>query len=334
MMSWFKNVFSKAPMSEQDASVAPVVDDGMMARLQQGLSKTRKRWTEGITSLLLGKKQLDPALLEELETHLLSADIGVDMTHAIIQPLVDALARQSLQDGDRVFHTIKSQLIERLSKVSMPLVIPDTIKPFLILVVGVNGVGKTTTIAKLARHWQQAGKKVMIAAGDTFRAAAIEQIQHWGERYHIPVVAQASGADSAAVIYDAWQSACAKGMDILIADTAGRLHTQAHLMDELKKIKRVLNKLDSSLPHETLLVLDAGIGQNAMSQARLFDEAIGVTGLVLTKLDGTAKGGMVFPLAEALSIPLRYIGVGEAVEDLRPFDATEFVEAIFNHDTV
>jgi fused signal recognition particle receptor len=330
-MSWFKNVFSKeSPPPEAVTPQENVSDEGMLARLQQGLSKTRKRWSEGITSLLIGKKELDPALLEALESHLLAADIGVEMTQDIIQPLVDALARKALQNGDVVFETIKTQLIERLSKVSAPLVVPSTTKPFLILVVGVNGAGKTTTIAKLARLWQLQGKKVMMAAGDTFRAAAIEQIQHWGERYDIPVVAQTTGADSAAVIFDAWQSACAKGADVLIADTAGRLHTQTHLMDELKKIKRVLNKMDPTLPHETLLVLDAGIGQNALSQAKLFHEAIGVTGLVLTKLDGTAKGGMVFQLSSALPTPVRYIGVGEAVEDLRPFDAKDFVEAIFN----
>ncbi len=329
-MSWFKNVFSKeSPPPEVVPATENVSEEGMFSRLQQGLSKTRKRWSEGITSLLIGKKQLDPALLEELESHLLAADIGVEMTQEIIQPLIDALARQSLQDGEVVFETIKKQLIERLSTISAPLVIPDTVKPFLVLVIGVNGVGKTTTIAKLARLWQLQGKKVMMAAGDTFRAAAIEQIQHWGERYQIPVVAQVTGADSAAVIFDAWESACAKGADILIADTAGRLHTQTHLMDELKKIKRVLNKIDPTLPHETLLVLDAGIGQNAMSQAKLFHEAIGVTGLVLTKLDGTAKGGIIFQFSCALPIPVRYIGVGEAIEDIRPFEAKGFVEAIF-----
>jgi fused signal recognition particle receptor len=329
-MSWFKKVFSKDTASEPVVSPEAVHEEGgVLSRLQQGLSKTRKLWSEGIASLLLGKKQLDPALLEALESHLLAADIGVEMTQQLIQPLLDALERKALQDGERVFQVIKTQLIERLAPVCQPLVIPTSNEPFVVLVVGVNGAGKTTTIAKLARQWQLEGKKVMMAAGDTFRAAAIEQLQRWGERYQIPVVAQAPGADSAAVIFDAWQSARSKGIDILLADTAGRLHTQAHLMDELKKIKRVLSKIDPNLPQETLLVLDAGIGQNALSQVRLFNEAVGITGLALTKLDGTAKGGIVFPLARALPIPLRYIGVGEAIEDLRPFEAQAFVEAIF-----
>lgn len=331
IMSWFKKVFSKetAPVAAPPPKTVHEEEVGVFSRLQQGLSKTRKVWSDGVASLLLGKKQLDPALLEELESHLLAADIGVEMTQQLVQPLVEALERKSLQDGERIFQVMKTQLIDRLSPVCQPLVIPSSNEPFVVLVVGVNGAGKTTTMAKLARQWQLEGKKVMMAAGDTFRAAAVEQLQRWGERYQIPVVSQAPGADSAAVIYDAWQSARSKGVDILLADTAGRLHTQAHLMDELKKIKRVLSKIDPHLPQETLLVLDAGIGQNALSQIRLFHEAVGVTGLALTKLDGTAKGGIVFPLAQALSIPLRYIGVGEAIEDLRPFEAKEFVEAIF-----
>jgi fused signal recognition particle receptor len=330
-MSWFKNIFSKS----EEAAV-PHVDSSVSSshydRLKHGLAKTRKRWLDGITSLLIGKKTLDPELLEALETHLLEADVGVEMTQALIEPLVEGLARQQLKDGDTVFQTIKQQLIQRLEPLSQPLQIPNHVRPFLVLMVGVNGAGKTTTMAKLARMWQLEGKKVMMAAGDTFRAAAVEQLQQWGARYHIPVVAQSTGADSAAVIYDAWQAACARHMDILIADTAGRLHTQSHLMEELKKIKRVLQKLDQTLPHEILLVLDAGVGQNALTQARLFHEAMGVTGLVITKLDGTAKGGMVFPLASSLSLPIRYIGVGEGVDDLRPFEAAHFVEALLSHD--
>ncbi|OGV27770.1 MAG: signal recognition particle-docking protein FtsY [Legionellales bacterium RIFCSPHIGHO2_12_FULL_37_14] len=308
----------------------PGVSEGSPSSLSQGLQKTRQSWLQGIASLLLGKKELNPLLLEELETHLLAADVGVETTQQLIDPLVQSLARKELQDGDLVLATLKQHLIQYLEPVCQPLTIPSSLgAPFVILGVGVNGVGKTTTLAKLARQWQLAGKKVMLAAGDTFRAAAIEQLQHWGEQYNIPVIAQGKGADSAAVIYDAYQSAKAKRVDILLADTAGRLHTQDHLMNELKKIKRVLEKISADLPQETLLVLDAGIGQNALRQAQQFNDAIGVTGLVITKLDGTAKGGIVFSLSKALSIPLRYIGIGESIADLHPFAAKDFVEAIF-----
>lgn len=326
-MSWFRKRKSTDAASSESI--------GALARLQEGLRKTRAHFGEGIGRLLLGKKSLSPEILESLEHALLSADVGVEMTSRLIDPLAEGLKRKELQDGSLVFNTLKAQLIDYLEPASKPLVLPQQqTSPFVILIVGVNGAGKTTTLAKLARQWQLQGKKVMMAAGDTFRAAAIEQLQAWGARYDIPVVAQAMGADSSAVIFDAWQSAKAKGIDILLADTAGRLHTQSHLMDELKKIKRVLQKVDQDAPQEVMLVLDAGIGQNALVQAKQFHEAVGLTGISLTKFDGTAKGGMVFTLAQTLGLPFRYIGVGEAIEDLRPFDAKTFVEAIFYHDTI
>lgn len=301
---------------------------GFFARLKAGLSKTRANFTNSLATLILGKKTLDAELIELIENQLLTADVGVDATSQLIQHLTQKLARNELKDSQTVLQTLQDDLKGILSPCQKPLD-ADTTTPFIILVVGINGSGKTTTIGKLAHHFKESGKKVMLAAGDTFRAAAIEQLQIWGERNQIPVIAQQPGADTAAVIYDAMEAAKARGVDILIADTAGRLHTQTGLMDELKKVKRVLAKIDPTAPHETLLVLDAGIGQNALTQAKQFNDAIGVSGITLTKLDGTAKGGIIFAIAKQLKIPLRFIGVGEGIDDLRPFDANEFVDALF-----
>jgi fused signal recognition particle receptor len=301
----------------------------LLSRFKQGLSKTRHQFGEGVGRLLLGKKEINAELIEELETLLLSADVGIETTETIITQLQDELARKSLSDGDAVYAALKNKLISLLHTDEKTFLNQGK-APLVILMVGVNGAGKTTTIGKLAKQFQQQGKKVLLAAGDTFRAAAVEQLQAWGTKNQIPVIAQHTGADSASVIYDALQSAQAKGVDILIADTAGRLHTQHNLMEELKKIKRVLQKIDPSAPQEILLVLDASIGQNALTQARQFHQAMGVTGLIMTKLDGTAKGGIIFAIANELKIPFRFIGIGEKVDDLRPFDAAQFVNIIFN----
>ncbi|WP_407656447.1 signal recognition particle-docking protein FtsY [Legionella septentrionalis] len=307
----------------------------LFTRFKQGLSKTRHQLGDGIGRLLLGKKEIDASLLEELETILLSADIGIETTKNIVQQLSDGLARKQLADGEAVFAALKTQLQTILTGEKQPFALDmATHCPFVILMVGVNGAGKTTTIGKLAKQYQAMGKKVMLAAGDTFRAAAIEQLQAWGERNQITVIAQHTGADSASVIYDALQAAKARNVDVLLADTAGRLHTQQNLMEELKKVKRVMQKLDPTAPHETMLVLDASIGQNALNQARQFHEAVGVTGITMTKLDGTAKGGILFAIANELEIPFRYIGVGEGIDDLRPFSASQFVDAIFNDDHI
>ncbi|WP_371923212.1 MULTISPECIES: signal recognition particle-docking protein FtsY [Legionella] len=307
----------------------------LFTRFKQGLSKTRHQLGDGIGRLLLGKKEIDASLLEELETILLSADIGIETTKNIVQQLSDGLARKQLADGEAVFAALKTQLQTILTGEKQPFALDmATHRPFVILMVGVNGAGKTTTIGKLAKQYQAMGKKVMLAAGDTFRAAAIEQLQAWGERNQITVIAQHTGADSASVIYDALQAAKARNVDVLLADTAGRLHTQQNLMEELKKVKRVMQKLDPTAPHETMLVLDASIGQNALNQARQFHEAVGVTGITMTKLDGTAKGGILFAIANELEIPFRYIGVGEGIDDLRPFSASQFVDAIFNDDHI
>ena len=327
-MKWFKRN-QGTPESE------PTTDTGLFTRLRQGLSKTRSHLSDGIGRLLLGKKEIDAELLEELETLLLRADLGIETTQLILQQLTDAVERKQLADGDAIFMALKTRLEAIVATVAHPL-IPETVdqSPFVILMVGVNGAGKTTTIGKLAQQYQQAGKKVMLAAGDTFRAAAVEQLQAWGARNQVPVIAQHTGADSASVIYDALQAARARGIDVLIADTAGRLHTQHNLMEELKKIKRVLHKLDPNAPHETLLVLDAGIGQNALNQAREFHQSVGLTGIAMTKLDGTAKGGILFAIAHELGIPFRYIGVGEGIDDLRVFDARQFIEAMFHDDQI
>ncbi|WP_273838368.1 signal recognition particle-docking protein FtsY, partial [Providencia rettgeri] len=301
--------------------------EGFFARLKKGLLKTRQNLGSGFLSLFTGKK-IDDDLFDELEEQLLIADVGVETTRKIIDNLTAHASRKDLKDAEALYGKLREEMSDILAKVDKPLVIEDK-KPYVILMVGVNGVGKTTTIGKLARQYQSEGKSVMLAAGDTFRAAAVEQLQVWGERNKIPVVAQHTGADPASVIFDAIQSAQAKGVDVLIADTAGRLQNKSHLMEELKKIVRVMKKLDESAPHEIMLTLDASTGQNAVSQAKLFDEAVGLTGITLTKLDGTAKGGVIFSIADQFGIPIRYIGIGEGIEDLRPFKADDFIEALF-----
>lgn len=311
----------------------PAPTEGLLSRMRAGLSKTRSNLTEGLTSLFTGGKRLDDALLEEIETRLLMADVGVEATQAIIDGLTSELGRQELVDSDRVMDTLSHQMTALLQACEQPLEIPTDTRPFVILVVGVNGVGKTTTIGKLANRFKQSGHKVMLAAGDTFRAAAVEQLQRWGERNEVPVVAQHTGADSASVIHDAVEAARARGVDVLIADTAGRLHTQSNLMSELSKIKRVIAKLDPEAPHEVMLVVDGGTGQNALNQANQFNEAVKLTGLTVTKLDGTAKGGIVFAMAKQLGIPIRYIGIGEGAEDLRTFRAEPFVSGLLGRET-
>jgi fused signal recognition particle receptor len=306
---------------------------GFFARLTQGLTKTRTRFASGISTLILGKKTLDAELLELIETQLITADVGVEATQQLIKSLTDKLERKELSNPEAALNSLQDEMKNILRPCQGALPITADKKPFVLLVVGINGSGKTTTIGKLAKHLQEDGLNVMLAAGDTFRAAAVEQLQVWGERNNIPVISQQPGADTAAVIYDALASAKAKNIDVLIADTAGRLHTQTNLMEELKKVKRVLGKLDANAPHETLLVLDASIGQNALNQAKQFHQAIGITSLALTKLDGTAKGGIVFAIAKEMKTPIRFIGVGEGIDDLRPFDADEFVSALFETTT-
>ena len=320
----------KKNSKDSDVDEAAPAALSFFARIKQGLSRTSASLSEGVASALLGKKTIDEALLEEIETLLLTADVGMEATQSIINDLTDKVSRQQLTDADALMNALQQALSALLKPVAQPLHIDNTHKPYVILVVGVNGVGKTTTIGKLAKYLQTQNQRVMLAAGDTFRAAAVEQLQAWGERNHIPVIAQGTGADSASVIFDAVQSAVARGIDVVIADTAGRLHNKAHLMEELKKIKKVIMKIDAQAPHEVLLVLDAGTGQNALAQAKTFQEAVNVTGLVLTKLDGTAKGGIIFAMAKQLALPIRFIGVGEAIDDLRPFDAEEFVSALFD----
>ncbi|WP_312198670.1 signal recognition particle-docking protein FtsY, partial [Stutzerimonas balearica] len=305
---------------------------GFFARLRQGLSKTSASIGEGMASLFLGKKAIDDDLLEELETRLLTADVGVEATGAIMQNLTRRVSRKELADSGALYRALQEELAGLLRPVEQPLVVDGAKQPYVILVVGVNGVGKTTTIGKLAKKLQNEGKKVMLAAGDTFRAAAVEQLQVWGERNRIPVIAQHTGADSASVIFDAVQAAKARGIDVLIADTAGRLHTKDNLMEELKKVRRVIGKLDETAPHEVLLVLDAGTGQNAINQTRQFNQAVELSGIALTKLDGTAKGGVIFALAKQFGTPIRYIGVGEGIDDLRTFEADAFVKALFGQD--
>ena len=313
---------------EPIAPPAETSKTGFFARLKQGLSKTSASIGEGMASLFLGKKVIDDELLEDIETRLLTADVGVEATAVLIQSLTQKVARKQLTDADALYKSLQAELAAMLKPVEAPLVITPN-KPFVILVVGVNGAGKTTTIGKLAKKLQSEGKKVMLAAGDTFRAAAVEQLQVWGERNKIPVIAQHTGADSASVIFDAVQAAKARNIDVLIADTAGRLHTKDNLMEELKKVRRVIGKLDADAPHEVLLVLDAGTGQNAISQAKQFNQTVQLTGLALTKLDGTAKGGVIFALAKQFGLPIRYIGVGEGIDDLRTFEAEPFVQALF-----
>lgn len=319
---------------KKDTSIDQKVEEtekkpGFFARLKAGLTKTRSHLTMGIANLILGKKVLDKEVIELIETQLLTADVGVDATKQLIDHLTQKLARKELDDPKAALATLREDMLAILQPCQVPFIIPKNDCPFVILVVGINGSGKTTTIGKIAHYLTEKNKTVMLAAGDTFRAAAIEQLQIWGERNNIPVVAQQPGADTAAVIYDAMESAKARKMDVLIADTAGRLHTQMNLMQELKKVTRVLAKLDATAPHETLLVLDASIGQNAINQAKQFHEAVGLTGLVVTKLDGTAKGGIIFAIAKQMRLPIRFIGVGEGIDDLRPFDAEAFVSALF-----
>ena len=305
---------------------------GLFGRLKERLSRTSSKLTEGFASLILGKKVIDNDLLEELETQLLTSDLGIDATETIISDLTQRVARKQLGDAQALFKALRDDMVDILEPSCQPLVIPEKEGPYVILMVGINGVGKTTTIGKLAKQFKNQGKSVMLAAGDTFRAAAVEQLQVWGERNDIPVIAQHSGADSASVIFDALQAAKARNIDILIADTAGRLHTQTNLMEELKQVTRVMGKLDDSAPHEVMLVLDAGTGQNALSQATQFNQAVGVTGITLTKLDGTAKGGIIFAIAKKTGLPIRYIGVGETIDDLRPFQADEFVDALLGRE--
>ena len=324
---------AEAVESATDAGVPESPEQGkvgIFARLKNGLSRTRSKLSEGLADVVLGEKTIDLNLLEDIETQLLSSDVGIDATDQIIENLKKQLDRKQLADPDQFMAALRQELTKILEPVDAPLVIDGSVQPFVILMVGVNGVGKTTSIGKLAKLYQSQGKSVMLAAGDTFRAAAVEQLQVWGERNSVAVVAQATGADSASVIFDAYQSAKAKNIDVLIADTAGRLHTKDNLMNELEKIVRVLKKQDERLPDEILLVLDATSGQNTLSQAESFDKTTNLSGIALTKLDGTAKGGVVFALAKRLSLPIRFIGVGEKIDDLRPFNAEDFVDALFS----
>ena len=326
------------PVDEVEEPVQEVVEEavieqekptkeGFFARLKRSLLKTKENLGSGFISLFRGKK-IDDDLFEELEEQLLIADVGVETTRKIITSLTEGASRKQLRDAEALYGLLKEEMGDILAKVDEQLNVEGK-TPFVILMVGVNGVGKTTTIGKLARQFEQQGKSVMLAAGDTFRAAAVEQLQVWGQRNNIPVIAQHTGADSASVIFDAIQAAKARHVDVLIADTAGRLQNKAHLMEELKKIVRVMKKLDEDAPHEVMLTIDASTGQNAISQAKLFHEAVGLTGITLTKLDGTAKGGVIFSVADQFGIPIRYIGVGERIEDLRPFNAGDFIEALF-----
>lgn len=308
---------------------APSEPKGWIKRLADGLKRTRSNLVEGIANLIHGKKEIDDALFTELETLLLTADVGVETTQHILEQLTQQVKRKALNDPETLINALREQLFAILAPCSQPLTI--NAKPFSILMIGINGAGKTTSIAKLAHYFKQQNKQVMLAAGDTFRAAAVEQLQIWGQRNSVPVISQQKGADSASVIYDAMQSATARQCDILIADTAGRLHTQANLMQELAKIKRVMTKLNPEAPHETMLILDAGIGQNALTQAQEFHQVVGINSIVLTKLDGTAKGGIIFAIANKMKLPIRFIGVGEQMEDLKPFDAREFVDALFSN---
>jgi len=302
--------------------------DTNKATLKDRLSKSKRRLGDGLSSILIGKKQIDDELFDELEMLMISADIGIQTTDKVIESVRKKASRKELKDGDSLYQLIKIELEDILVHDSILQPVSDN--TFVILVVGINGAGKTTTIGKLAKAFQSQGKTVMLAAGDTFRAAAVEQLQVWGERNNIPVIAQKTGADAASVVYDAYQSATAKKIDVLIADTAGRLHTQDNLMKELEKIKRVLKKHNKNTPHETMLVIDGSSGQNALQQAKEFHKSIELSGITVTKLDGTAKGGVLFAISDALNLPIRFIGVGEAVDDLKPFDAEEFVKALFD----
>ncbi|MEJ2308796.1 MAG: signal recognition particle-docking protein FtsY [Gammaproteobacteria bacterium] len=317
-----------APVAEP-AEQAPAPKQGMFTRLKEKLGRTRSNLTDGLANLLMGRKQIDDDLLEELETLLLTADVGIDATQRIIGDITGKVKRKELSDPEKLNNVLKQELMQILADATGDEKQPAAGRPRVILMVGINGAGKTTTIGKLAKKFQADGSSVMLAAGDTFRAAAVEQLQSWGERNSVPVIAQHTGADSASVIYDAVEAATARRTDILIADTAGRLHTKTNLMDELAKIVRVMKKVDPDAPHEVMLVVDGGTGQNALQQAIQFNEAVGLTGITITKLDGTAKGGILFAIADKLKVPIRYIGVGEGIDDLRPFDAREFIDALF-----
>ena len=317
--------------AEQAKKAEPTKKEGFFSRLKKGLLKTRVNIGAGFLSIFSGKK-IDDDLFEELETQLLTADLGVDTTMKLIDRLTDGANRKQLKDGDALYELMKQEMANMLKTAEQPLNIPSEKKPFVILMVGVNGVGKTTTIGKLAKQFQNEGKSVMLAAGDTFRAAAVEQLQVWGERNSIPVIAQHTGADSASVVFDAFQAAKARKVDVLIADTAGRLQNKDNLMQELEKIARVMKKIDPDAPHEVMLTIDAGTGQNAISQVNLFNECVGLTGITLSKLDGTAKGGVIFAVADKFNIPIRYIGVGEGIDDLRTFKSDDFIDALFSQD--
>ncbi|MBL3528991.1 MAG: signal recognition particle-docking protein FtsY [gamma proteobacterium endosymbiont of Lamellibrachia anaximandri] len=323
--------FGKKKKAEQAAipEPSPQEKQGLFSRLKERLARTRHNLTDGLADLVLGRKTIDDELLEDLETLLLTADVGVDATSRIIDDLTGRVKRKELADPEALSRLLKAQLLDILQANDTPQAKAEQGKPLVVLMVGINGAGKTTTIGKLARKLQMDGESVMLAAGDTFRAAAVEQLQAWGERNEVPVIAQHTGADSASVIFDALKAATARRIDVLIADTAGRLHTKTNLMDELAKIARVMKKIDPSSPHEVLLVVDAGTGQNAVNQAVQFNETVGLSGIVITKLDGTAKGGVIFAIADKVKVPIRFIGVGEAIEDLREFDAKEFVDALF-----
>ncbi len=313
----------------QETMEVHVPKAGLLGRLKDRLSRTRNGLMDGMAALLLGKKVIDEKVLEELEMVMLSADLGVEATQEIIDDLTERVSRKQLNDSNAVIEALRTAMLDILKPCTKPLDIPGEHKPYVILMVGVNGVGKTTTIGKLAKKLQAVDKTVMLAAGDTFRAAAIEQLQVWGERNQISVISQPRASDPASVVFDAMQAAKARDIDVLIADTAGRLHTQSNLMEELKKIRRVMSRIDATAPHEVMLVVDAGTGQNALAQAKQFHEAVNLTGITLTKLDGTAKGGIIFALAKKFSIPIRFIGVGEGIDDLREFDADEFIDALF-----
>ena len=317
---------------EVSADSSADTEPSFYSRLRRGLSRTGDQLASGLGRLLLGAKDIDDDLVEELETQLLMSDLGVEVTRRVISNITERVALKELSSGEAVMAATKDVLRQTLEPCQQPLTMGPNNGPFVILVVGVNGVGKTTTIGKLAQRYKREGKQVMLAAGDTFRAAAVEQLQTWGERNDVPVIAQHTGADSASVLFDAIQAASARGVDVLIADTAGRLQNKNHLMDELAKVVRVMRKFDPTAPHETLLVLDAGTGQNAVAQAEEFDRTVGVTGIAVTKLDGTARGGVLFAIAEKMARPIRFIGVGEGVDDLREFQADEFIDALFDRD--
>ena len=333
-MALFKrNKQQKSDSLEVDSkpveAIASEAKIGMFTKLKTGLSRTSSGFSQGLGNLFLGEKEIDDDLMDDIETQLLVADVGVAATQTIINSLTGKIERKELANAKALYKSLQQELLELLKVSEQPLQIAAAKTPYVILVVGVNGVGKTTTIGKLAKRLQSEGKSVMLAAGDTFRAAAVEQLQVWGERNEVPVIAQHTGADSASVIFDSLQAAKSRGVDVLIADTAGRLHNKDNLMEELKKVVRVMGKLDATAPHEVLLVLDGGTGQNALSQAQSFKSAVGVTGIALTKLDGTAKGGIIFAIARQLGLPIRYIGVGEQIDDLRPFVANDFIKALF-----